>query len=83
MQPLRTPLGSVDTVQVMPDSNLTVMIALGADFSEDARYCLISTAQGARRADTLYLRGDTASAHSKGGVVTLQLHPVLELVRRP
>ena len=83
MQPLRTPLGTVDTVQVMPDSNLTVMIALGSDFSEDARYCLISTAQGVRRADTLYLRGDTALAHSRGGVVTFQLHPTLDLVRRP
>lgn len=83
MRPLRTPVGKVDTVQVMPDSTLTLMIAFGSGFSQDARYCLISTVQGRRRADTLYLRGDTATAYASGGVVTLQLHPVLELVRRP
>lgn len=82
MRPVRTPLGTVDTVQVMPDSTLTLMIAFGSDFSTEARYCLVSTVQGRRRADTLYLRGDTALAHASGGVVTLQLHPVLELVRR-
>ena len=82
MVPLRTPLGTIDTVHVMPDSTLTLMIAFGSAFSDQARYCFVSTVQGRRRADTLYLRGDTAFVHASGGVVTLQLHPVLELVRR-
>jgi len=81
MQPLRTPLGVVDTVEVLPDSNFTVMIALGSDFADNDRFCFISTAPGSHRADTLYLRGDSAYVYTRGGVVTLQLSPALELIR--
>jgi hypothetical protein len=82
MRPLKTPIGTVDTVHVMPDSSRTLMIAFGDQFSTNARYCIISSAQGSHTADTLYLRGDTALVHARGGVVTVQLQPVLELVRR-
>lgn len=82
MQPLRTLLGTVDTVHVMPDSSRTLMIALGEAFSADARYCIITSIQGSRTADTLYLRGDSALAHARGGVVTVELYPEISLVRR-
>lgn len=82
MAPLRTPLGRVDTVQVMPDSSRTLMIAFGDTFDANARYCIVSSVQGGRSADTLYLRGDSILPHVRGGVVTVQLQPTLELLRR-
>lgn len=83
MRPLRSPVGIVDTLHVMPDSSRTWMIAFGTEFSPAARYCLIAYRQGGREADTLYLAGDTVLAHTRGGVLTVQLYPTLAIVPRP
>lgn len=83
MRSMRSPLGTTDTLHIMPDSSRTWMIAFGANFSPSARYCLIASRQGGRDSDTLFITGETALARSRGGVLTVRLYPALAIVDPP